>query len=174
MKRRPHRLVSSLALVLLPLGLLACASATTGVNWQPRDDAPTLPSRGDGCYVEVYETGKEPTRPYQVVGKLRLKLDRDELASGGGQGVAQRFKRAACEYGVFLVTDIKAFPDATRGGAEYEAKGAVYLDDEGRPILVRSGNEGAAVESAADAAVAGASDAPADEASTGDADTGAP
>lgn len=136
------------ALAPLVVVVVACASTTTGVKWQPRDDAPSLPSRGGGCYVEVYELGNEPERPYQVVGVLTLRLSADELQSGGGQGISERFKKAACEYGVFLVKDIKAYPDTTRGGAEYEAKGAVFLDDNGRPILVRSGNDAPAATDA--------------------------
>lgn len=146
---------ASLATAASLASLVACASTTTGVKWAAHDDAPALPSRGDGCYVEVYELGNEPARPYQVVGVLTLRLGADELSSGGGQGIADRFKKAACEYGVFLVKDIKAYPDTTRGGAEYEAKGAVFLDDEGRPILVRSGN---AAPDAADAGPAVASE----------------
>lgn len=138
--------LSSSCALLLAIG---CASATTGVKWEPRADAPPLPSRGGGCYVEVYELGKEPARPYLVVGVLTLKLDAEDLRTGGGQGITDRFKKAACEYGVFMVKDIKAYPDTTRGGAEYEAKAAVFLDDKGQPILVRSGND----------AVAGPSDA---------------
>lgn len=142
----PWRRLSEVAALSFITTSLACAGMTTGVKWHPRGDAPTLPSRGDGCYVEVYEAGKAPTRPYQVVGTLELSLDADQLASSGGQGVAERFKKAACEYGVFLVTDIKMFPDPTRGGASYEAKGAVYLDDEGRPILVRTAKDAEAAD----------------------------
>lgn len=128
----------SSSLVLLAV---SCASLTTGVKWEPKADAPKLPSRGDGCYVEVYELGNEPPRPYRVVGELSMRLDAEELRSGGGQGVSDRFKKAACEYGIFLVKDIKSYPDTSRGGAEYEAKAAVFLDDKGEPILVRSMND---------------------------------
>ncbi len=122
-----------------------CASTLSGVKWQPAADAPPLPSRGAGCYVEVYELGNEPERPYRVVGVLTLKVSGEELRSGGGgQGISERFQKSACEYGVFLVKDIKAYPDTTRGGVEYEAKAAVFLDESGQPILVRSGNDVAA------------------------------
>lgn len=166
--------LSSLLLLVAPFG---CASVTSGVKWHPHADAPALENRGDGCYVEVYELGNAPTRPHQVVGTLELSLDAQELSSGGGQGVAERFQKAACEYGVFLVTDIKAFPDTTRGGASFEAKGAVYLDEQGRPILVRSGKDGTggdAAEAAAEPTEAASAEPSDDAAPQGAAEPAAP
>jgi hypothetical protein len=117
---------------------VGCKSLTTGVKWEPRPDAPDLPARGDGCYVEVFELGREPERPYLVVGTLVLELSGDDLRSGGGQSVAKRFKEAACERGVFLVKDVKGYPNTVTGGVLYEAKAAVLLDENGQPILARS------------------------------------
>lgn len=133
-----NRLV--LSLFLLTAVAFACKSATTGVKWEPKSGAPDLGSRGDGCYVEMYEAGREPERPYKVVGKLVLDLNRDAVKGGGGADVSSRFKQAACEYGVFLIKDVKTFPDPTSGAIFYEATAAVWVNEKGEPILQQQQN----------------------------------
>ncbi|MFZ9888059.1 MAG: hypothetical protein ACO3JL_11205 [Myxococcota bacterium] len=117
---------------------LACTTLRTGVAFTPHADAPELTTRPDGCYVEVLELGREPRRRYLAVGTLQLRVSDEDLRFPA-VSVADRFRKAGCEYGVFLVKDIKAFPDPGRGVVEYSATAALWLDDQGIPIVVPTG-----------------------------------
>lgn len=157
--RMNRRLVLALCLLAFGLlgGLVACKSVTSGVKWEPKPDIPDLGNRGGGCYVELYEVGREPDRPYKIVGTMVLDLNRDQMKAGGGADVAKRFKESACEYGVFLIKDVKTYPEPTSGRMLYEAKAAVWIDENGDPILQQSqkdeepGDEAAGDDVAAEA-----------------------
>lgn len=106
----------------------------------PHPDAPVLTPRPDGCYVEVLELGREPTRPHLDVGTLSLRVPNDDLRLPGSS-VAERFREAGCAYGAFIVKDVKAYPDPARGVVEYQATAALLLDEKGEPLLVPSARE---------------------------------
>lgn len=121
-------------LCALSLLLPACSGLRGQAKFEPLPDAPPLTPRANNCHVEVLELGKTFSRDHQVVGTLLMELSRDDLASEGGRGVTERLRAAACERGLYVVRDIKAYPNVATGAVLYEAKGAVLLDDEGRPI----------------------------------------
>ena len=124
--------ISSLLAVLL---LAGCA--TTGIKYEKAEGAPELPGRGAGCHVEIMELGRELEHEYEfkTMGTLVWKLSAAELrALDGEEAIQKRLLKAACEYGLYVVTDITAYPNSQYGGATYEAKGGVLLDKEGNPI----------------------------------------
>lgn len=126
-----RRMKLALVFVFL-LAASGCPSTRSGVKFEPLPDAPVLEPRPEGCHVDIHERGKPVTRPHKVVGTLVLEASRDQVQAEGGAGVTERMKTAACTYGIFIVKDIKAYPNAgVQGGVVYEAEAAVLLDENG-------------------------------------------
>jgi hypothetical protein len=148
-----------LLLAFTGLCLGACKTMTSGVSFERKTDAPELGGRGDGCYVEIFELGNEPERAYQVVGVMTLELSNEQIKNGQGEDVARRFKEAACGYGAFMVKDIKTYPEPTSGRVLYEAKAAVFLDENGKPILQKTHEEASTQADALEDAKAGVAEA---------------
>lgn len=119
------------------LGAFACATLTgvvSGVKYEALDLDVKLEPRGEGCHVDVFELGREAEHehPFKITGTLVWTLSKTQLRELAPKDIENRIHQAACRYGLFVISEVTAYPSTKTGGVVYEAKGGVLTDAEGR------------------------------------------
>jgi len=124
------------ALILGQTFLASCASG--GVKYTALDPSLELAPRPSGCHIDNFTLGREATHqyPFLVTGNLLWSLKKTQIDALGPDGLQKKIHDAACSNGLFLVSDITAYPNTQTGGMSYEAKGAVLVDEDGLPLNV--------------------------------------
>lgn len=125
-------------LAVLPLGVLglalSCITTYNSVKLRPRDDAPAVEKRADGCHVDIFQDGEPVSRPHADLGAVELDWPLKKLQEQGPEGAIATLKAFACEKGAFIIKDLRALPMGVGEGMIYEGTLATLLGPDGRPL----------------------------------------
>ncbi len=120
--------------------LSSCATFINPVTFTSAADAPSLPARPDGCFVDVTDENTPLTRPHRIVGTLALEWDATRGREQGAGGALKALQSSACERGGHFVMNLRVLPRGFALGVLYEADLAVLLDEQGRPVVGAQSN----------------------------------
>ncbi len=126
-----RRLTLAAASAALALG---CITAYNRPTLTPRDDAPEVEQRGDGCHVDVFQDGEPVPRPHLDLGAVELDWPQKKIEEQGPEGAIATLKAFACEKGAFIIKDLRALAKGVGEGMIYQATFATLLGDDGKPL----------------------------------------
>lgn len=143
------------ALVAITALVLSCITTFNRPKLTPKEGAPEVERRSDGCHVDVFQDGEQVPRPHAELGTVALDWPQKKIEDQGPEGAMVTLKAFACERGAFVIKDLRALTMGVGEGMIYEATFATLLDEQGKPL-----NAKVAVQP--DAGSAGSNGAPAD------------